>query len=119
MAGTYLFELTVTDSKGAKGKDTVAVTVALGRFARETTLKAYPNPVRDVTTLDINTGKPNTNLMIVITNMTGKNVYKKEFVAASTNVKEQINMSSLIKGIYIITVYFDGMKKQSITVARM
>ena len=118
--GTYEFELTVTDNKGAKGKDTVKITVALGRFATESnTLKVYPNPVYDITTLEINAGRPNTALMIVISDMSGKNVHKKEFVSSSAEVKEQINMSKLVKGTYVITVYFDGMKKQSIKVLRM
>ena len=118
--GTYEFELTVTDDKGSKGKDTVKITVALGRIASQSnTLKVYPNPVHDITTLEINSGRPNTGLMIVITDMTGKNVYKKELVSSFTQVKEKINMSNLGKGTYIITVLFDGMKKQSIKVLRM
>ena len=112
--GTYEFELSVMDNDGAEMKDTLKVTVALGRFARETNVvKVYPNPVHDIATVDISTSKSNTNLMIVITDMSGKVVYKKNFVAAITNVKNEVNMSSLIKGTYVVTVFFDGMEKQS------
>jgi chitodextrinase len=118
--GTYEFELTVTDNQGAKGKDTVKITVALGRFASESnTLKVYPNPVQDITTLEINVGRPNTDLMIIMSDMSGKIVYKKVFVASLASVKEQIDMTSLGKGTYVITVYFDGMKKQSIKVFKL
>ena len=102
------------DNDGAEMKDTLKVTVALGRFARETNVvKVYPNPVHDIATVDISTGKSNTNLMIVITDMSGKVVYKKNFVAAITNVKNEVNMSSLIKGTYVVTVFFDGIEKRS------
>ena len=118
--GTYAFELTVTDNAGAKAKDTVMVTVALGRYGRETNiLKVYPNPTNDIAILEINTGKTNTNLMIVITDILGKTVYQNEFVSAENDVKEAINMSNLIKGTYVITVFFDGMMKQSIKVVRL
>ena len=51
--GTYAFELTVTDNSGAKGKDTVSVTVASGRLGRESEIiKVYPNPVSSSATIE-------------------------------------------------------------------
>jgi len=118
--GTYEFELTVKDNDGAESKDTLKVTVALGRFAREANaVKVYPNPVQDIATVDISTEKPNTNLMIIITDMSGKVVYKKDFVSETINVKNEVNMSNLTKGIYIITVFFDGVEKQSVKVVKL
>jgi hypothetical protein len=110
----------VKDNNGAESKDTLKVTVALGRFARETNaLKVYPNPVHDIATVDISTGKSNTNLMIIITDISGNVVYKKNFVSPIANAKDEVNMSNLIKGIYLVTVYFDGMAKQSVKVVRL
>jgi hypothetical protein len=118
--GTYEFELSVKDNEGAVSKDTLKITVALGRFAREShVVKVYPNPVHDIATVDISTGKSNTNLMIVIADISGKVVYKKNFVSPIMNVKSEVNMSNLIKGTYIVTVYFDGMAKQSVKVVKL
>ena len=125
MEGTYEFELKVTDDQGATGKDTVRVTVALERTStdnvtlKSTSLKVYPNPVRDVTTLEVTVPQVNTNIMIVISDINGKTVYTKEFVSSSNYVTQQIDMSNLIKGTYIISVYFDGIQQQSIKVMRL
>jgi len=123
--GTYEFELKVTDDQGAVATDTVKVTVALERTStdnvtvKSTSLKVYPNPVHDVTTLEVTAPRINTNIMIVISNINGKTVYTKEFVSNSTYVTQQIDMSNLIKGSYIISVYFDGMQQQSIKVMKL
>ena len=82
-------------------------------------MKVYPNPVHDIATVDISTGKSNTNLMIVITDISGKVVYKKNFVSPINNIKDDVNMSNLIKGLYIVTVYFDGVEKQSVRVVKL
>ena len=120
--GTYEFELQVKDNEGAVAKDTVQVTVGLERLAPENVtgnLKVYPNPVHTVTNLEVNSDRNNTNVMIGITDMSGKTVYKDQFVSASGNVKQQINMSNLIKGVYIISVYFDGIIRNSVKVIRL
>ena len=120
--GTYEFELQVKDNEGAEAKDTVQVTVGLERLAPENltgNLKVYPNPVHTITNLEVNTGRNNTNIMLVISDISGKTVYKDQFVSASGNVKHQINMSNLIKGVYVISVYFDGMIKSSVKVVRL
>jgi major membrane immunogen (membrane-anchored lipoprotein) len=120
-AGTYEFELKVTDNEGATGRDTVKVTIALDRTAQEsnTALKVYPNPVRTVASVEFITQDENTNINIRVTNVMGTAVYQKQFVTSSKNVTEQIDMSNLTKGIYTISVYFDGMERQSIKVIKL
>jgi hypothetical protein len=121
IAGTYVFEMRVTDNAGAVGRDTIKVTVALARTAQNNNigLSVYPNPVRTITTLEFNTQHEDTQIDIQMTNFSGKSVYRKQFVASSTNVKEQIDMSNLIKGVYIISVYFDGGERQSMKVVKL
>ena len=119
-AGTYEFELKVTDDQGAIGTDTVNVTVALPRIAPLTTkLNIYPNPVHSVTTLEVTAPAENTNVAIIITDMSGTAVYKKQFISGSVHISEKIDMSNLIKGVYVVSVYFDGMEMQSVKVIRL
>jgi hypothetical protein len=120
--GNYEFEFQAVDKNGEIAKDSVRVTVALGRLAPEeikNTISVYPNPVEDVTTADINTGRANTNILITITDMSGKTLYKKQMVSATDNVKEQINMSDFSQGSYVITVFFDNVMRKSIKVLKL
>ncbi|MDE3185536.1 MAG: T9SS type A sorting domain-containing protein, partial [Bacteroidota bacterium] len=120
IGGTYEYQLTVTDDQGAEGKDTVSVTVALARLAPQTgKLNIYPNPVHTVTTIEFTTLYANTNVGILVTNMSGMTVYKKDFVSNSIEVTQQIDMSNLVKGVYVVSVFFDGMKQQSTKVIRL
>ena len=119
--GTYAFELTVRDNKGALGKDTLNVTVALGRLAPEVvnSVTVYPNPVHDFTTADINTGRPNTDILIIVTDMSGKILYKKQTISSTDLVEEQINMSNFSKGTYVVTFFCDNVLRKSIKVLKL
>ncbi|MGF2412649.1 MAG: PKD domain-containing protein [Ferruginibacter sp.] len=112
--GTYKFELTVTDNRGATDKDTVSVTASVAIAPTKNTVNVYPNPIVNLATVDINTTSNNSALLLVITDMNGKSVYTKQLSGGSYNIKEQVNMSSLAKGVYLITVYFDSQNKQTI-----
>ena len=74
VGGTYEFELTVTDNNEAKGSDTVSVVVALGRIsAEENSIKIYPNPVKDIATVEINTAEPIFKFINIDFRFRGKN----------------------------------------------
>jgi hypothetical protein len=110
------------DKNGATAKDSVKVTIALGRLAPEevnNTISVYPNPVQDITTADINTGRVNTNVLVTVTDISGKTIYKKQVVSTTENVKEQINMSNLSQGLYIVTIFFDNVMRKSIKVVKL
>jgi hypothetical protein len=49
----------------------------------------------------------------------GSAVYQKDFVSATTMVREQIDMSSLRKGTYLVTALIDGVVKQSVKVVKI
>ncbi|HEY5463241.1 MAG TPA: T9SS type A sorting domain-containing protein [Hanamia sp.] len=120
IAGTYEFELKVTDNAGGDGRDTIKVTIALGRTEQENTgLKVYPNPVHSGTHLEMNTETDNSNVTIRITDMLGRSVYKKQFVSITKDVKEEIDMSNLVKGTYVISVLVDGVEKESVKVMKL
>jgi hypothetical protein len=75
--------------------------------------------VHDITTADINTGRSNTNVLIKVTDITGKTFYTKQLISTTANVKEQINMSNLTNGTYIITIFFDNVLRKSIKVLKL
>ncbi len=119
VGGTYQFEFSGTDNSGAIAKDTLTVVVAVPKLSTpNNTIKIYPNPVINTATLEINTGKPNLPLLVVITDIQGKMIYKKELVARQNTTMDTINMSNLIKGIYAVTVYFGNTDKQTIKILK-
>jgi hypothetical protein len=121
IAGTYEFELKVTDNAGAEGRDTVKVTIALGRTAQEssTGLKVYPNPVHNIANVELSTQVDNSHVTIRITDISGVTVYQNEFVSTSNSIKKQIDMSRLGKGTYLVTAFVDGVVKESVKVLKL
>jgi hypothetical protein len=81
------------------------------------TVRLYPNPVVNVTTLEIKTSEP--ELQIIITDMNGKTVYNKTVNSRSGAVKEQLDISHLSSGIYIATVAFGKTSRQSLKIIKL
>jgi hypothetical protein len=121
VGGYYEFELTVTDNEGGTGKDTMILSVDLGRMASiVNSINIYPNPVKDIAILEINTIKPKGNdLWIVISDIKGKLVYTETKKIDQTTITEKINMSGFAKGVYTIAVYFDKKEKQTLKVLKL
>ncbi len=121
VAGTYVFELMVTDNSGGTGTDILSVTVndipaAGGNF---NDAKIYPNPVADITTLEITTANPDKVPTVIITDIQGKNIYQKQLASGQQNLTEKIDMSKFLKGSYCVTVYFDSTEKKTIKIIKM
>jgi Secretion system C-terminal sorting domain len=119
--GVYEFELTVTDNGGAIGKDSTFVTINNANFSAASllgTLSVYPNPVVDFTTLSIHTSIYNKTLLLIITDIQGRPIYKKQIIASGTNILERLNMSNFAKGTYFATIYFDSKDKQTVKVIK-
>ena len=120
VAGTYEFELTVTDNLGGTDKDSVKVIV--NDLAAPLTIyndaMIYPNPVMDITTLKINRVKLKTNPMLVISDIQGKNVFRKELISTQQNFTDKIDLKFLIKGTYFATIYFDNEVKKTLKIIK-
>ncbi len=69
----------------------------------------YPNPASTEINISI---KNNTNAVykIIVVNETGQSVYSSESNHKKGSEIKKINISSLSKGIYFLTVYINGMK---------
>jgi hypothetical protein len=119
VAGTYDFELTVTDNNGETGKDTIKVVIALERMSAElNSIKVYPNPVHDIATIEITSENINSQLTLIISGFTGKVVYKKQIHSPGHKTTEKINMSSFSKGSYVISLFFNEKDKQVLTMVK-
>ncbi len=120
--GTYQFQLKVIDDAGAsaysyvnvivnkaalsKPSTSSAISVLALRYSPNTTneLKVYPNPVRNVATLQIKTIIPDTKATISVLNATGIKVKYKEMTVQGGNVNLPLDMSGLSDGIFIISL---------------
>ncbi|MEO6637913.1 MAG: T9SS type A sorting domain-containing protein, partial [Ginsengibacter sp.] len=113
--GTYDFELTVTDNLGAIAKDTVTITIVAPRISppNNSRLKVYPNPVKDIATLEINTAISNTNLLITITDMQGSPIFSQQVPGGQSKLFYKIDIGNVAPGIYNVTVYFNSIEHQS------
>ena len=116
--GNYKFELTVTDNRGATGKDTVGVTIAAAVVPSQSTMQIYPNPVIDFATVDISNTKPNSTLLLNITDIQGKVVFKKQIITRGYSTREKINMNNFAQGIYFVTVNFSSKEKLTLTILK-
>ncbi|MEO6142080.1 MAG: T9SS type A sorting domain-containing protein [Ginsengibacter sp.] len=122
VGGTYEFELTVTDSVGGIGRDTAVVVVALGRLAappESNSFKVYPNPVVDIATVDVNTKEQNTDITMVVEDINGRTIIRKNFKSTQFNVKEKINLSNMGKGVYLVTIYYNKTDRQTMQIVKL
>ncbi len=103
-----------TVSLNASGNEAASAVSGQNDDIQSNSIKIYPNPVRDLATLEINTLKTDSRLLVVITNMKGLTVYRNKISSGLNIIKEEINMGNLSKGVYAVTVYFSNNEKQTI-----
>jgi lysophospholipase L1-like esterase len=115
-AGTYRFELTVTDNQGATSKDSVDITVSplvpggggpvtsAPQDAREAgQLILYPNPGTDDIFMEIPEQVRGTWKLNVV-NMSGQSVLQKTGIKYLIRYTDKLNIRELPKGIYFLNV---------------
>ncbi len=108
--GVYVFELTVSDDKGNSNTSTVKVTVAYTvRTDKDSYLNIYPNPFLGTTiTLD-GANSYMGKVGVWLYSISGSKVLQYEFNKSVTQFKQQVQVpTNLGRGIYLLTVYFNG-----------
>ena len=112
----------VTDNMGATSRDTVKVIVTSiqspNPVAFSNSIRVYPNPVVNTTTLEINKAVGNSKVLEVITDAQGKTILVKELSSLQNIILEKIDMSNLSKGIYLVTIFFNEDEKQTLKVLK-
>ncbi|MBN8786875.1 MAG: T9SS type A sorting domain-containing protein, partial [Terrimonas sp.] len=145
IAGTYIYSLTVTDSRGqsktggtivyvnASGSarvvsgiagNTDSLSASLNKFEgiKETADKNFdvivaPNPVTTNMNLQINGNvKGKTNILIY--NLGGALHKQQEFTKDNGVITKQIDMSGLPSGIYLVKVMVDGRYKKIVRIVK-
>ena len=99
----------VTDSNGCTASDTVLVTFTVGLNESGTTytLSVFPNPSQG--TLHVQaTGLYTQSILLEITDARGRVVISRSFGAAQDTFSQQIDLSPLDSGFYVISVLTDG-----------
>lgn len=76
-------------------------------------IKIYPNPAKNAITLDIASSRNSKHYSFAIVNMEGKMILNKYIGTISGKHLENINISSLVSGQYIIVLLRDGIKISS------
>jgi Secretion system C-terminal sorting domain len=107
IAGTYNFELAVTDNDSATASKIVTVIVknSSGRILILSG-KMYPNPATTTVNVVINADVLG-RTTIILYNMNGRPVLKDVFDKGTYSATRQINVSRLRKGVYTVSVQVD------------
>jgi hypothetical protein len=104
--GVYTFRLTVIDNSGATAWSEVDVTV-VPNPTNQSTASLYPNPATDVVYLRIDAVTLQTNSLITIVNSAGNTVYNEKFIRTDFRVIKEVNVSTLPRGTYFLTITTD------------
>jgi len=107
--GVYLYELTVTDNNGAKGKDTVQVTVNAATATTATpSLQVVAGPVPAQTSLTAqisNVPAADQKMTVSLTSISGTKVYSAVVPVTHTSVQSvNIDVSKLRTGTYFLNI---------------
>jgi hypothetical protein len=111
MEGTYEFELTVMDNRGATASDVVKIEVQLAAVSK---VSIYPNPVVDIVNIKIEASTHANNTSLVIYDATGRAVYAENFMRTQGIMIKTLNVSFLTKGTYVIEIGADINNKVSV-----
>ena len=111
IAGTYSFNLVVTDNDGDKTSKSVVVIVSNSSSRRQVPdVSIYPNPATGLVNVKINTPVEGRTTLTFV-DMNGRPVLTDSFVKGFSTFTRQVNISSLPKGTYAIIIQVDQTEK--------
>lgn len=118
--GIYHVELTVTDIHGASDKDTLVLSVGSSRTTAKTEItRVYPNPVRDILNVEINTPETGKKISLALTDATGKLIMKKEISISQYTQLERLDLTGLGKGGYFLTVLSADKEHKAVKILKL
>ncbi|MGV3768275.1 MAG: PKD domain-containing protein, partial [Chitinophagaceae bacterium] len=111
--GEYVFELLVTDEKGATATGMVKVVVANSTQRYEELVNVYPNPVPagGNATIKVVTDSTNEKLVFTVYDLSGRPVLTKTAVKAGNVHVEQLYVAQLSGGSYVVEVKVNNSRK--------
>ncbi len=71
-------------------------------------MSLFPNPARDMVTLGYNNLEKQNNVMLIVTDMLGRQVISNQFLMQNGKGDEQFSTNGLAAGIYIVNVVSGG-----------
>lgn len=111
VAGTYSFNLVVTDNDGDKTSKSVVVIVSNSSSRRQVPdVSIYPNPATGLVNVKINTPVEGRTTLTFV-DMNGRPVLTDSFVKGFSSFTRQVNISSLPKGTYAVIIQVDQTEK--------
>lgn len=84
------------------GTETYSKTITIENVKKAFSLKMFPNPAKDFVTFRATTNEKQA-FNVTVTDVTGRVLITRNYPVESGNNEEQINISSLAKGIYFFT----------------
>lgn len=106
--GEHHYWLQVTDNKECINSDTIIITIDESNFVnnlKKNSIKVYPNPSRDFINIEFD-NQFDSSLLIEIYTINGIIVYRNNIDRDS--LYEQIDISNLPKGIYLLSIKTKG-----------
>ncbi len=134
-AGTYVFEMKVTDNKGASATGKVTITVKAATSSRKTgeevadveketpvltapvnnlEVKINPNPVTTSMNVWVDS-KHSGKTSIQVYSITGTLLMQKEFLKNTPGlINQSFDVSNLPRGVYVVHVTLDGKERKAV-----
>lgn len=106
---TNTYTVTVTDSNGCTASDDIMVTVYVGiSQAANSSINIYPNPVHDQLTIGLPSSMASEEKFLKLRDVTGRIVMAETISQSGLHT---ISVSSLAKGVYILTLESQSQKR--------